>query len=125
MTEGPTAPRGPRPVAAFLWSLALSAFVLAMLLVTDPRLLQLKKGRAEVRELDRKIAQIARENEELRASLDAASRQEFPAEKTAREDLSLVRSDELVLLYPRGSLTRQPSAARGNLVVSATPTPRR
>lgn len=99
--------RGPRPLAAFLWSVAGTGLVLALLLVTDPRLLELKKARAEVKELDRKVAELERENEEMRSAVQAASRHDYPAEKLAREELQLVRSDELVLLYPRGSLTRQ------------------
>jgi hypothetical protein len=126
MKEGAPAPRGPHPVAAFLWSLAISAFVLAMLLVTDPRLLQLKKGRAEVRDLDRRIAELGKENEEMRSAIQAAARHDFPAEKAAREELHLLRSDELVLLYPRGALTRDPFAARGSApILVSTPTPRR
>lgn len=116
--------RGPRPFVALLWSLAISACVLALLLVSDPRLLNLKKARGEVRELDRKIAETERENAELQAALRAAVRHDFPAEKAAREELHLVRSDELVLLYPRGALTRE-AAARAAPTPSArqTPTP--
>ena len=99
--------RGPRPLAAFLWSVAGTGLVLALLLVTDPRLLELKKARAEVKELDRRIVEMERENEEMRSAVQAASRHDYPAEKLAREELQLVRSDELVLLYPKGSLTRQ------------------
>lgn len=117
MKETGASARGPRPVVAFLWSLAGSAVVLGLLLVTDPRLLQLKKARAEVRELDRRITEIERDNEEMRAALRAAGQHDFPAEKAAREELHLVRSDELVLLYPKGSLTGAQAVA--------TPSPRK
>ena len=110
MKDPAAAPRGPRPLAAFLWSFAGTGLVLALLLVTDPRLLELKKARAEVKELDRKIAELQRENEEMRSAVQAAARHDYPAEKLAREELHLVRSDELVLLYPKGSLTRQNDA---------------
>ncbi|MFN2385069.1 MAG: septum formation initiator family protein [Thermoanaerobaculia bacterium] len=110
MKDPSAVPRGPRPLAWFLWSVAATGLVLAFLLVTDPRLLELKKARAEVRELDRKIAELQRENEEMRSAVQAASRHDYPAEKLAREELHLVRSDELVLLYPKGSLTRQKGA---------------
>jgi cell division protein FtsB len=122
MRDPSAAPRGPRPLAAFLWSLAGTGLVLAFLLVTDPRLLELKKARAEVKELDRKIAELERENEEMRSAVQAASRHDYPAEKLAREELQLVRSDELVLLYPKGSLTRQ-KAARTPGPGTTVPTP--
>ena len=50
------------PFVALLWSLAISASVLALLLVSDPRLLNLKKARGEVRELERKIAETELKN---------------------------------------------------------------
>ena len=112
--------RGPRPLAAFLWSVAGTGLVLALLLVTDPRLLELKKARAEVKELDRKVAELERENEEMRSAVQAASRHDYPAEKLAREELQLVRSDELVLLYPEESLTRQKGAPTPPPSVSPT-----
>jgi len=114
--------RGPRPVVAFLWSLAGSAVVLGLLLVTDPRLLQLKRARAEVRELDRRIAEIERENQEMRAAVSAAGRLDFPAEKAAREELHLVRSDELVLLYPRDSLSGPRPAVSPGPATTGRPT---
>jgi hypothetical protein len=70
-----------------------------------------------VQTLDRQIAQRRRENESLRAAIDAANKHEFPAEKVAREELHLVASDDVVLLYPPGSLTA-PSAEE-----LAVPTP--
>ena len=97
--------RDPRPVVAFFLSLAGSSLLLGLLLLSDQSVLELKKGRAEIRELDGRISEIAAENEELRASIEAARRHDFPAEKAAREELHLVRPDELVLLYPPGSLS--------------------
>ena len=79
--------------------------MLALLLLWDHRVLELKNAREEVRTLDRQIAERTRENDELKIAIEAASRHEFPAEKVAREELHLVRSDDLVLLYPAGSLT--------------------
>jgi cell division protein FtsB len=120
MKEKSAGSRGPRPFVALLWSLLISAFVLALLLVSDPRLLDLKKARAEVRELDRKITETERENAALQTALQAAERHDFPAEKAAREELQLVRSDEVVLLYPKDSL----SGTKTTLTPGArTPTP--
>lgn len=105
MREAPAPPRAPRPLFTFFVSLAASSAVLAILLLWDHRVLELKNARAEVRELDRQIAEWTRENEALRVEIEAANRHQFPAEKVAREELHLVRAEDLVLLYPPGALT--------------------
>ena len=97
--------RGPRPLTAFLISLGISTVLMGVLLLSDRRVLELRRARSEVEVLDRQIADRRTENETLRASIDAANRHEFPAETVAREELHLVRPDEVVLLYPPGSLT--------------------
>jgi len=105
MREAPVPPRAPRPFFAFPVSLAASSAILAMLLLWDHRVLELKRARLEVRQLDAQIAARTRENEELRLQIDAARKHEFPAEKVAREELHLVHPEDLVLLYPPGSLS--------------------
>ena len=121
-----TSSRGPRPIVAFAASLAVSSILMGFLLLSDRRVLELRRARAEVQTLDRDIAEKRRENEELRAAIDAANRHEFPAEKVAREELNLVQPDEVVLLYPSGSLTnpagKPPSVRPPN--PSASPAPR-
>jgi cell division protein FtsB len=98
--------RGPRPVTAFLVSLAISTVLMGVLLLSDRRVLELRRARSEVQALDRQIAERRAENEALEAAIDAANRHEFPAEQVAREELHLVQPDEIVLLYPQGSLTK-------------------
>jgi cell division protein FtsB len=105
-------PREPKPLHAFFVSLAVSALLLGVLLTTDRRVLELREAKAEVKELDRRIAVERREKERLTAAIAAANREEFPAEKVAREELNLVHPEDLVLLYPAGSLS------------GATPTPK-
>jgi len=58
--ETPAPPRSPRPVLTFFVSLAASSILLAILLLWDHRVLELKNARAEVLELDRHIAEKAR-----------------------------------------------------------------
>jgi septal ring factor EnvC (AmiA/AmiB activator) len=108
--------REPKPLKAFFLSLAVSAVLLGALLTTDRRVLELRQAKADVKELDRKIAEERKEKVRLTSAIDAANREEFPAEKVAREELNLVHPEDLVLLYPPGSL----SADR-----KATPTPTR
>jgi len=117
-----TGTRGPRPVTAFVVSLAVSSVLMGVLLLSDRRVLELRRARTEVQTLDRQIAQRRRENESLRQAIDAAARHEFPAEKVAREELHLVASDDVVLLYPPGSLTA-PAAGTPAAEALAVPTP--
>lgn len=119
--DGADVPRGPRPLAAFFVSLAVSSVLMGILLLSDRRVLELRRARAEVAALDRQIGERRQENAELKAAIEAASRHEFPAEKVAREELHLVQPDEVVLLYPPGSLTK-PNATPIPGVV-ATPAP--
>jgi cell division protein FtsB len=98
--------RGPRPMFAFLVSLAISSVLMGVLLFSDRRVLELRRARTEVKTLDRDIAAKKDENERLREAIEAAHRHEFPAEKVAREELHLVQPDDVVLLYPEGSLTK-------------------
>ena len=98
--------RGPRPATAFLISLAISTVIMGVLLLSDRRVLELRRARTEVQTLDRQIAERKAENERLKASIEAANRHEFPAEQVAREELHLVEPDDVVLLYPQGSLTK-------------------
>ncbi len=105
MRESVTPPRGPRPIAAFFLSLAGSSVLLGLLLLSDRRVLELKKARAEIRQLDQQITDRRRENEELKTAIEAANRHEFPAEKVAREELHLVHPEDLVLSFPPGSLS--------------------
>ena len=109
--------REPKPFKAFFISLAVSALLLGALLTTDGRVLELRKAKADVKELDRKIAEERKENERLTSAIDAANREEFPAETVAREELNLVHPEDLVLLYPSGSLS-------GDRKATPTPTPR-
>ena len=111
-SPGTRTQKGTRPVAAFFISFAASAVLLGMLLVSDRRVFELRKARAEVIELDRQIAAFQAENEELQAAAEAARRHDFPAEKAAREELNLVAPGDLVLLYPAGRAHAQEDSAR-------------
>jgi len=117
------APHGPRPMTAFLISLAVSSVIMGVLLLSDRRVLELRRARTEVRTLDKQIVERRAENEALKASIEAASRHEFPAEKVAREELHLVQPDDVVLLYPAGSLTKPVGTPGPAAPAAAPPTP--
>jgi cell division protein FtsB len=120
----PAPRREPKPMAAFFVSLGVSALLLGMVLVTDGRVMELRRAKAEVRELDRKLENEKKENARLIAAIQAADREEFPAEKVAREELNLVHPEDVVLLYPEGSLTKEkPTPATTPSRANATPPP--
>jgi len=125
MREPPRPPRTPRPIAAFFLSLLVSSLALGVLLLYDGRVLELKKARAEIRQLDEQIAGRRRENDELRAAIGAANRHELPAEKVAREELHLVHPEDVVLLYPAGSLSpaEQSKGEKAPRPTAGTPSP--
>jgi cell division protein FtsB len=113
-------------MVAFFVSLGVSALLLGMVLVTDGRVMELRKAKAEVRELDRKLANEKKENARLVAAIQAANREEFPAEKVAREELNLVHPEDVVLLYPDGTLTKDkptPAALAKNAPARTPPAP--
>jgi cell division protein FtsB len=122
-------PSNPRPFAAFFLSLLGSAAVLGIVLLYDGRLLELKRAKAEIRQLETRIDERKRENAGLKAAIKAANRGELPAEKTAREELHLVQPEDVVLLYPAGSLSNRapgappPAAPTSPAPTSATPAP--
>jgi cell division protein FtsB len=109
----PAPRREPRPLRAFFMSLGISAGLLGVLLVADGRVMELRKAKAEVRDLDRRIAEEQKENARLNAAIEAANKEEFPAEKVAREELNLVHPEDIVLLYPEGTLTNEKPTATG------------
>lgn len=112
MSGDPQGPgRGPRPFVAFLVSLGVSTVLLCILLSSDRRVFDLAGAHAKIHQLDAEIAVKQRENEELKAQVEAANRHEFPAERIAREELQLVGPSDLVLLYPPGTLTARPTPA--------------
>jgi cell division protein FtsB len=119
--EDADAPHGPRTMTAFFISLAISSVLMGILLLSDRRVLELRRARTEVQTLDRQITERRAENEALKSAIEAASRHEFPAERVAREELHLVQPDDVVLLYPSGSLTK-PGGTPGP-ALAAPPTP--
>lgn len=99
--------------------------MLGLLLLWDHKVLDLHNAREDVKRLDVQLAERAAENDELRLSIEAATRHQFPAEKVAREELHLVHPEDLVLLYPAGTLSAKkeprPSEFRVPRVVPTPP----
>lgn len=123
MKEDTESARGPRPLTAFFVSLAVSSVLMGVLLLSDRRVLELRRARNEVRTLDGQIGERRKENENLKATIDAAKKHEFPAEQVAREELHLVGPDDVVLLYPPDSLTKPRGTPKPNAAPGAAKTP--
>ena len=104
-------------MTAFVVSLAISSVLMGVLLLSDRRVLELRRARTEVQALDRQIADRRKENDALRNAIESANKHELPAERVAREELHLVAPDDVVLLYPPGTLTTPPP----NAAVAPTP----
>ena len=81
------APHGPRPMTAFLDLARHSSVIIGVLLYGSPRARAAAGAHGGPDAADRQIVERRAENEALKASIDAASRHEFPAEKVAREEL--------------------------------------
>jgi cell division protein FtsB len=118
----PKPKREPRPLAAFFISVAVSALLLVGLFATDRRVIELRRAKVELKELDLRIAEARAERARLTAAIEAANREEFPAEKVAREELNLVHPDDLVLLYPPGSLSGDKPTPASTHLPRRTPT---
>ena len=118
----PKPKREPRPLAAFFISVAVSALLLVGLFATDRRVIELRRAKVELKELDLRIAEARAERARLTAAIEAANREEFPAEKVAREELNLVHPDDLVLLYPPGSLSGDKPTPASTRLPLRTPT---
>lgn len=96
----PTSPSrgGPRPLRAFFISLLASAFGLGLLLVGDRGTAEWEKAKAESGVLKTQIATLEAQNADLSRRIEDAERNDFEFEKNARENLGLVKPDEVVFV---------------------------
>ena len=85
------------------FSLLLLATILATIIITsygDNGVGKLAHLRREKRDLDAKIAKIRLENKRIRLEIQALNRDYVFIEKIAREELGMVRENEIVFLVP-------------------------
>jgi cell division protein FtsB len=99
----------PKPLKAFSISLVLSALAFGVLLVGDRGSDAWQRAREEARSLKAEIARLEADNAELSRRVADAEKSDFELEKIAREDLGLVRPDEVVFVLPPE--TAKPAAA--------------
>lgn len=104
-TQGSAAKRdaGPvRPGVALIFSLGASAALFAFFLLSDKGLLQERRHRQRVAELQTEVAALFQENEKLEGEVTSLRTDPAAAEKVAREELNLVRPGDVVLILPKG-----------------------
>jgi len=90
----------PRPARAFLASLLVSSLGLGVVMVGDRGTAQWRQAREEARRLHSEISRLEATNASLARRIADAEKNSFELEKNARENLGLVRPDEIVVVLP-------------------------
>ncbi len=87
----------------------LPALILVLAVIGAPLLMFSTQGLPKLRGLEQELSQVRRENEEerrqitfLRQTVRRLKDDPAAVERIARDELGLVRKDEVVLLLPRG-----------------------
>lgn len=93
-------PAEPNPLRAFFISLVLSCLGLALLLVGDRGSAAWQQSRQELQALSRQELQLKAENAALATRVEDAEGSKFELEKNARENLGLVKPDDVVFILP-------------------------
>ncbi len=96
--QNPPSRGGPHPLRAFFISLLVSTFGLGLLLVGDRGTAEWEKAKAESQSLKAEIATLEAQNADLRRRIEDTERSDFEYEKNARENLGLVKPDEVVFV---------------------------
>ena len=83
-------------------SLLFSILLFAFFLVGDRGFLHVRRQRHRLADLQAEVSGLATENEKIDAEVKALKNDPKAVEKIAREELNMVRPDEVVLLLPKG-----------------------
>ena len=94
--------RAVKPVSYVLVSVLFSALLFGIFLVTDHGFLKVRRQRVELARLQGEVSQLAAENDRLDADVKALLSEPKAVERIAREDLGLVKPDDVVLKLPKG-----------------------
>jgi cell division protein FtsB len=85
---------------AFFLSLVVSSLGLGILLVGDRGSGEWRRAQDESRSVRAQIEALQRENSALARRIQDAETSDFEVEKNARENLGLVKPDEVVFILP-------------------------
>lgn len=103
--QGPAALPDPGPVRPrflALFSLGASAALFAFFLLDDRGILQEKRLRQRVVDLQAEVSRTYSQNEQLGRDVERLMKDPAAAEKIAREELNLVRPGDVVVILPKG-----------------------
>ena len=129
----PSAPAGPsarpntnpaRPISYLVVSLLFSALLFAIFLVSDHGFIEVGRQRKRLASLQADVSRLAAENEALEKDVAALQKDPKAVERIAREELDLVKPDEIVLVLPGGWKERVAPGAPAAPPVPAAPAKR-
>jgi cell division protein FtsB len=83
-------------------SLLFSALVFGFFLVSERGLLQVRRQRQELANMQAQVGEFDADNRKLEAEIEALKNDPMAVEKIARETLNLVKPGEVVLILPEG-----------------------
>ena len=113
--------RAVKPVSYVLVSVLFSALLFGIFLVTDHGFLKVRRQRVELARMQAEVSSIAAENERLEEEVKALATDPKASERIAREDLGLVKPDDVVLRLPKGWQKSAASAPRNATRRSSAP----
>ena len=91
-----------RPASYLVVSILFSALVFGFFLVNEHGLLQVRRQRLQLANMQAEVAKLDEDNRKLEAEVAALKSDPKAVEKTAREMLNLVKPGEVVLILPEG-----------------------
>ena len=91
-----------RPASYLVVSILFSALVFGFFLVNEHGLLQVRRQRLQLANMQAEVAKLDEDNRKLEAEVAALKSDPKAVEKTARETLNLVKPGEVVLILPEG-----------------------
>ncbi len=111
-----------RPASFVAVSLLFSALVFGFFLVSDRGLLQVRRQRLRLADMQAEVAELDAENRRLEEEVAALQNDPKAVEKIARETLNLVKPGEVVLILPEGWQARvRPSESAAPAPATAAP----
>jgi cell division protein FtsB len=114
-----------RPASYVVVSILFSALVFGFFLVNEHGLLQVRRQRLQLANMQAEVAQLDEDNRKLEAEVAALKNDPKAVEKTARETLNLVKPGEVVLILPEGwqARVRRPEPAGSSPSTAAPKSP--
>ena len=115
MTENKDTEPAKRSLKPPFWMVALVLVLLALALFGDKGVVHTLKMSRYKAELESRLAELKRENEHLREEIDALRNDHRRIERIARQELGMVKEDELIYQFPESSTkpSVQPTSPAG------------